>query len=103
MSSQELSTVFWKVHIDMFIKFIIKFIMIKLAMDSLHLDFVKCSSIGSHKGLCFLAGDLKEVSSVCVLQQGHLLFSHKLCSLFPLSSQFQITMFKISVHYDYIF
>ena len=27
--------------------------MIKIAMDSLHLDFVKCSSSGSHKGLYF--------------------------------------------------
>ena len=53
--------------------FIRKFIMMKLAMDSLHLYFVKCSSSGLHKGLCFLAGDLKGVSSVCVLQWGNLL------------------------------
>ena len=28
-------------------------------VDSLHLYFVNCSSSGSHKGLCFLVGDLK--------------------------------------------
>ena len=51
------------------------FIMITRAMDLLHLDFVKCSSSGSHQGLCFLMGYLKAVSgSVCVLQWGHLLF-----------------------------
>ena len=48
--------------------------MIKLDMDCLHLYFVKCSSSGSHKGLYFLVGDLKGVSSVCVLQWGNLLF-----------------------------
>ena len=72
--------------------------MIKLTMDSLHLYFVKCSSSGWHKGLCLLVGDLKGVS-MCVLQWGQLLLSHKLCSLFSLSSQFPIVMFKISVHY----
>ena len=52
------------------------FIMITRAMDLFHLDFVKCSSSGSHQGLCFLMEYLKAVSgSVCVLQWGHLLFS----------------------------
>ena len=64
-------------------------------MDLLHLDFVKCSSSWSHKGLFFLVGYLKAVSSVCVLQWGHLLFSCKLCSLFFPSSQFPIIMFNL--------
>ena len=63
----------------MFLKFIIKFIMIKLVMDSLDLDFVKCCSSGSHKGLCFLEGDLKGVSSVCVYFSRVTYFSHANC------------------------
>ena len=69
-------------------------------MDSLHLDFVKYSSSGSHKEFCFLAEDLKGVSSVCVLQLGHLLFSCKLLTFSP-SSQFLIIMFKIYVHISF--
>ena len=72
------------------------FIMITRAMDLLHLDFVKCSSSGSHQGLCFLMGYSKAVSgNVCVLQWGHLLFSCRLCSLFFPSSQFPIIMFNL--------
>ena len=49
--------------------------MIKTGHRMFPLVLVKCtSSSGSHKGLCFLVGDLKGVSSVCVLQWGNLLF-----------------------------
>ena len=45
--------------------------------------------------VCLLAGYLKAVSgSVCVPQWGHLLFSCKLCSLFPPGSQFKIIIFN---------
>ena len=49
--------------------------MIKTGHRLFALVLVKCSSgSGSHKGLCFLVGDLKGVSHVCVLQWGNLLF-----------------------------